>query len=195
VALEPDLIARVDAETRSALSPLVDADWAVRAGDMEWSCWETGVHLADAYWHHAARILAQPRDAFLPAEIRLEEWADVEGLLRVIGVNAELLRRAAVGADPDSRAWHPWGASDPEGSIAIGAAEGLVHTWDIAHGLGSEWRPPGELCVPVLERLFPGAPGGDPASVLLWCTGREALPDRERLTRWRWYSSVRTDHR
>jgi hypothetical protein len=191
MTLSPDLISRVDEQTRLALEPLVNADWSVPAGDMEWSCWETGVHLADAYWHHAARILAEPTEAFLPAEMRMEDGADVEGLLRVIGVNAELLRRAAIDADPASRAWHVWGASDPEGSIAIGATEGLIHTWDIAHGLGSEWRPPGELCVPVLERLFPGAPAGDPTSVLLWSTGREALPGHERLTRWRWFSSPR----
>jgi hypothetical protein len=189
--LSPDLIARVDEQTGVALSPFVGADWSVGAGELEWSCWETGAHLADAYWHHAARILAQPTEAFLPAEVRMEDWADVEGLLRVIGVNAELLRRAAVDADPASRAWHDWGTSDPAGTIAMGGAEGLVHTWDMAHGLGSDWRPPAELCVPVLERLFPGAPGGDPASVLLWSTGREALPGRERLTKWRWYSSPR----
>jgi hypothetical protein len=65
-----------------------------------------------------------------------------------------------------------------------------VHTYDIARGLGSDWRPPAELCVPVLQRLFPDAPDGDPTDVLLWCTGRAALGDKDRLAQWRWWSEV-----
>jgi hypothetical protein len=42
----------------------------------------------------------------------------------------------------------------------------------------------------VLARLFPDAPGGDPVAVLLWCTGRIALPDRPRRTRWILRASV-----
>ena len=187
----PDLIARVARASRGALEPLLGADWSVPAHDMEWSCRETAVHLADAYFHHAARIAAQPQHAFVPAAITVDEPQDTEQLLEVIGACAELLRCAAAVADPSTRAWHPWGTSDPAGSIAMGAAEGLLHTWDICAGLGNDWLPPADLCRPVLERLFPDAPEGDPTDTLLWCTGREALPDRPRLTSWRWYGAVR----
>jgi hypothetical protein len=187
----PDLIHRVAQETQAALVPFVQADWSVSARGLEWSCRETAEHLANAYFNHAARIVAQPQHGFVPAMLTVEEPAHPEQLLEVIGACAELLHCAAIEADPASRAWHPWGTSDPAGSVAIGAAEGLLHTWDIAGGLGSDWRPPAELCRPVLERLFPDAPDGDPTDTLLWCTGRAALPDRPRLTTWRWDSSVR----
>jgi hypothetical protein len=191
VALTPDLIARVAEETRTALSPLVRADWSVPARDLEWSCRQTAVHLADAYFAHAARIVAQPQDWFVPAEVVVDDSVDPERLLQVIGACAELLRCAGIVADPRTRAWHPWGTSDTAGSIAMGAAEGLVHTGDIAAGLGSDWRPPAELCRPVIDRIFPDAPDADPTDVLLWCTGRAALPDLPRQATWRWDASVR----
>jgi hypothetical protein len=191
MTVTPDLIARVAEETRTALSPFDGADWSVPAHDLEWSCRETAVHLADAYFAHAARIVAQPQHWFVPAEITVDDPVEPEQLLEVIGACAELLRWAAIGADPASRAWHPWGTSDPAGSVAMGAAEGLLHTWDICGGLGSDWRPPGELCRPVIDRLFPDAPtDADPTDALLWCSGRAALPNRPRLAKWRWYSSV-----
>ena len=105
---------------------------------------------------------------------------------------AELLRLAVSAASPERRAWHPNGTSDPEGFAAMGVVEMLVHTYDITRGLGLEWTPPSELSAPVLARLFPGAPPGNPSGVLLWCTGRAALPNRPRLDRWRWDSTVRS---
>ena len=73
----------------------------------------------------------------------------------------------------------------------MGVTEVLVHTYDIARGLAIAWTPPSELSEPVLLRLFPEAPRGNPSEVLLWCTGRVVLADRPRQTRWRWDSSVR----
>jgi hypothetical protein len=43
-------------------------------------------------------------------------------------------------------------------------------------------KPPANLAAPVVARLFPDAPAGDPGDVLLWCTGRIALPDHPRRT-------------
>lgn len=186
-----EVFANVARESKAALLPLVGLDWSGSARDGEWTCWETGVHLADGYFAHAARIVAQPETWFVPAGVAPDEDAGPTELLQVIGACAELLRCAAISTDPATRAFHPWGASDPDGSVAMGAAEGLLHTWDICSGLGSDWRPPPELCVPVLDRLFPSAPAIDPTDALLWCSGRLDLPDRPRLTDWRWHSSVR----
>lgn len=190
VTVTPDLISRTAHATQEALEPAARGDWSVRARDLEWSCWRTGVHLADGYFAHACQILATRPKGFLPIEVSVEESATPEDLLEVIGACAELLRCAATLADPATRAWHPWGTSDPAGSIAMGVVEALVHTYDIAVGLGLDWRPPAELCPLVLGRLFPDAPDGDPTDVLLWCTGRTAMRDRPRRTSWRWDSSV-----
>ena len=105
---------------------------------------------------------------------------------------SELLRLAVSAAPPTARAWHPYGTSDADGFAAMGITETLVHTYDIARGLGLSWSPPAEPSAAVLSRLFPQAPAGDPAEVLLWCTGRIALDGRPRRTEWRWASSVRT---
>jgi hypothetical protein len=48
--------------------------------------------------------------------------------------------------------------SDPEGFAAMGVVETLVHTHDLAEGLGLAWTPPSDLCSRVLARLFPDAP-------------------------------------
>jgi hypothetical protein len=90
------------------------------------------------------------------------------------------------------RAHHGYGASDPEGFAAMGIVETLVHTHDLAAGLGLVWDPPADLCSRVLARLFPDAPSTtEPWPTLLWATGRGDLPDRPRLTTWRWYGAPR----
>jgi hypothetical protein len=43
---------------------------------------------------------------------------------------------------------------------------------------------PAPLCAAVLHQLFPGAPPGAPAYVLLWCTGRGDLDDRPHRSEW-----------
>ena len=73
----------------------------------------------------------------------------------------------------------------------MGVVEVLVHTYDIARGLGIDWVPPAALCEPVLLRLFPAAPQGEPSKVLLRCAGRAPLGERARLDGCRWDSSVR----
>ncbi len=189
MTVTPELLAKTAAATQEALEPLSDADWSVPARDLEWSCFATGAHLADDYFSYASQVIAQPVDSYLPIEVVVSADASIGGLLGSLAVCAEMLRTAALTADPASRAWHPYGTSDPHGFIAMGVVEGLVHTFDIAAALGSDWRPPAELCVPVLERLFPNAPDGDPSAVLLWCAGRAALGDQPRLTQWRWHSA------
>ena len=95
-------------------------------------------------------------------------------------------------ASPGTRAWHPYGTSDPEGFAAMGVVETLVHGHDVAQGLGLPWEPSADLCARVLNRLFPGAPAdAHPWAALLWATGRADLPDRPRLSEWRWDSEPR----
>jgi hypothetical protein len=191
VEIAPELVLHTDDATRLALDPFVGADWTVPARDLEWSCRTTGVHLADDYFAYASQILAEPPTSYLPVEVTLVGEATPAGLLDTISMCARLLHAAATVAPASSRGWHPAGTSDPGGFVAMGVVEGLVHTYDIAAAFGVEWRPPAELCAPVLQRLFPDAPAGDPARVLLWSAGRVALDDRPRLEAWTWDSSVR----
>jgi uncharacterized protein (TIGR03083 family) len=184
-----DVLAATIAATNAALAPLTGADWSRPAGDVEWTCRATAAHLADDYFAYASQLIAQPESAYLPVEAVIEADADPELVLRAIDMCGQLLRLAVRAAHPSARGWHPMGSGDASGFAAMGTTEALVHTADIARGLGHEWRPPAALCEPVLARIFPDAPAGDPTDVLLWCTGRAPLGDRERLTRWRWYGA------
>jgi hypothetical protein len=76
---------------------------------------------------------------------------------------------------------------------AYGAAQ-PAHTFDVMSALNpaDQWRPPAELAAPVIARLFPHAPGGDPADVLLYCGGRAALGELPRQAQWEWDGTVRT---
>ncbi|CAL9527561.1 hypothetical protein [Streptomyces werraensis] len=73
----------------------------------------------------------------------------------------------------------------------MGVAETLPHTYDITQGLSVDRLPPAELSGAVIDRLFPAAPPGDPARVLLlWCTGRGDLDGLPRRTSWVWEAAL-----
>jgi hypothetical protein len=190
--LPPGLVTEAVTEMRDTLAPLTGADWSGPAAGLEWSCWKTGLHVADSLVYYAAQIIDQPAEGYVPFEISMLSEADPRGLVRTIFVGGVILDRTVAGARPGDRGYHNYGTSDADGFAAMGVVETLVHTYDIARGLGREWNPPAALCAPALARLFPDAPAGDPADVLLWCTGRAALGDRPRRTDdWRWDGTVR----
>jgi hypothetical protein len=159
---------------KRALDSSLDADWNRLAGDLDWSCRQTGEHVADDLFSYASQVLAQPVDDYLPIEVTVPDEAPPADLVRSIVMCGELLRLAVASASKGARAWHPYGTSDPEGFAAMGIVEVLVHTHDIARGLDIDWAPPEELCRSVLLRLFPDAAQGHPSEVLLWCTGSGA---------------------
>jgi uncharacterized protein (TIGR03083 family) len=177
----------LDAAVAAMLELLVPArtrDWAVRAGELEWTCRETAAHVAHDLTAYAAQVTSRAPDAYLPLDLSVRPDASPEAVLRIVAACGGLLGAALRTADPAARAWH-WGPTGLSGFAALGVNETLVHTWDIAQGLGLAWTPPPDLCAGVLARLFPDAPPGDPVRALLWCTGRTALPDRPRLTDWK----------
>ena len=199
----------LDHAVRLALATLRQAPpaaWEGRAGSLEWDCWETVEHLADDLFAYAAQL--GPRQPPLDGEVpfvwergrpggpanavHADRAAGPGGLLMVLEACGALLAAMVRTAAPEVRAHHGFGASDPEGFAAMGIVETLVHTHDLAEGLGLDWEPPAGLCARVLARLFPQAPGdAEPWPALLWATGRAALPGRPRQTTWRWYGEPR----
>ncbi|MDQ1018385.1 RimJ/RimL family protein N-acetyltransferase [Streptomyces afghaniensis] len=101
-----------------------------------------------------------------------------------------VLFAAAIRTTPrEVRAFHPYPfrSANREGFAAMGVAEVLLHTHDIAEGLGVAYEPAPELCDFALTRIFPHVqPGPTPWRTLLWTTGRGDLPGREPVTEWRW---------
>jgi hypothetical protein len=177
------------AEMMRALGPHVSKDWAVPAGPLEWSCWQTAAHVAHDLLAYAGQVAARPADAYLPCDLTVRPGVSPAGVLQVVTACGGLLGSALATASPHTRAWH-WGPCDPEGFASIGVGEILLHTYDITKGLGASWLPPAPLCAAVLSRLFPDAPPGDPVQVLLWCTGRGELEWHAPRTSWTWQAAV-----
>jgi hypothetical protein len=183
------------------------AAWDGRAGSLEWDCWETVEHLSDDLFAYAAQLGPQtpPMDGEVPFVwrsrrpggpanvVHADRAAGPAGLLQVLEASGALLVAMVRTTPSRVRAHHVFGASDPEGFAAMGIVETLVHTHDLAEGLGLGWEPPAGLCSRVLTRLFPDAPSTtDPWPTLLWATGRAELPGHPRLTTWRWHGTPRS---
>ncbi|WP_405808671.1 hypothetical protein OG729_28335 [Streptomyces sp. NBC_00210] len=190
----------------AALREAPPAAWDGKAGSLEWDCWETVEHLSDDLFVYAAQLgpRTPPLDGHVPFvwegrrpggpgnAIHADRAAGVTGLLQLLEASGALLVAMVRTTPATVRAYHSYGVSDPEGFAAMGVVETLVHTHDLAEGLGLAWDPPADLCSRVLTRLFPDAPE-DSASwpTLLWATGRAELPGHPRLTTWRWNGAPR----
>ncbi|MEV7967128.1 maleylpyruvate isomerase N-terminal domain-containing protein [Sphaerisporangium sp. NPDC088356] len=189
------------------LSQAPAAAWDAKAGSLEWDCWETVEHLSDDLFSYAAQLGSRttPADGHVPFAwerrrpagpanaIHADREAGPAGLTQVLEASGALLVAMVRTTPPEVRAHHIFGASDAEGFAAMGIVETLVHTHDLAEGLGLAWTPPAGMCSRVLARLFPDAPRAtDPWPTLLWATGRAELPGHPRLTTWRWYGAPRS---
>jgi hypothetical protein len=101
------------------------------------------------------------------------------------------LCEVARAAAPETRGFHVYGRPDRDGYIAMGCVEMLVHTDDIASGLGISFTPPVDLVRGALARLFPWAPADTDAwQTLQWATGRLDLSGYPRVAPdWAWHAS------
>ncbi|MER0444935.1 hypothetical protein ABR738_10205 [Streptomyces sp. Edi4] len=191
----------------TALRAGLQADWSAKAGTLEWDCWETVEHLSDDLFAYAAQLgpAQPPLDGDVPFlwearrpggprnSVHADRAAGPAGLLQTLEACGALLTAMVRTTSPDVRAHHCFGVSDPEGFGAMGIVETLLHTHDVARGLGLAWTPPAGLCDRALARLFRDVPADpDRWRVLLWATGRADLPERPRPTTWRWYAEPLT---
>jgi GNAT superfamily N-acetyltransferase len=138
-------------------------------------------------------LAGRAQDAYVPFDITLEEGTGNAGALDVIETAGALLVAAFRTTPRGVRAFHPFPfrSANREGFAAMGVAEVLLHTHDIAEGLGPAYEPPAELCAFVLTRIFPYVqPGPTPWQTLLWATGRGDLPGRAPVTEWRWNNNL-----
>ncbi|MEU6403155.1 GNAT family N-acetyltransferase [Streptomyces sp. NPDC046985] len=172
------------------LRTAADRDWeGVRAGRLEWSCRKTAEHVAGDLVSYAGQLAGRPQNAYVPFTISLDEGAGAAEALDVIETTGALLAAAVRTTPREVRAFHPYPfrSANREGFAAMGVAEVLLHTHDIAQGLELAYEPPAELCEELLAWLFPQVrPGAEPWPTLLWATGRGELPGRAPVAEWRW---------
>jgi Mycothiol maleylpyruvate isomerase N-terminal domain len=189
----------------AALGRAPEDAWGNPAGLLEWDCWETVEHMADDLFAYATQLTpATPEGAYVPiattatrpggpeSAIHVDRESGATSLLHALEACGALLAAMVAITAPNTRGWHPYGSSDPEGFAAMGVVETLVHAHDAAQGLRVPWEPPADLCARVLSRLFPDVPAvAPPWATLLWATGRADLPERARRDEWRWYGEPR----
>jgi hypothetical protein len=166
---------------RLTFVPAVDADWNAPAGDIGQTCRETIDHIVSCQTFYASHLASRAVER-LPRLRQHDPDASVADMIDLVPAAAAVLATVARASGPDVRAFHPAGMADAEGFLAMGCDEILVHTGDIAAGLGVAFAPPAELCAKVVARLFPWAPSTtDPWATLLWANGRAPLGERVRL--------------
>jgi hypothetical protein len=168
------------------LASHAQADWSRRAGTIEWSCRATLAHLGVLAYSQQLAIRAVD---FKPIAITSREGASIEGLLWTVEVAAHTLAEVAKAAPASARGFHPAGLSDAEGFVAMAIDELLIHTHDIATGLGFAFVPDDSTIVALLNRLFPWWPQDTtPWDALLWANGRRSLPNHANLVAaWLWH--------
>ena len=184
----PEDVRAAAAVCREALSGVVDLDWSVRAGELDWSCRRTLEQIPNTQIFYASH-LALAAKVRLPRAHSGGDQLTVAELLLSVEVNAAILEHVLRAAPASARGFHPAGMADPSGFAAMGCDEILIHTADIAAGFGIDFQPPEDLCGRVLARLFPWASTdvGHWES-LLWANGRLALPGLGRQDEnWRWH--------
>jgi len=186
--LIPDDVRMAAASCQAALRSALDRDWSVPAGALEWDCRRTLDHVVDALFLYAAYLASRATERLSPPR-NGDPAATPERLLATVGVAADVFAEVARAAPGGTRAFHPAGMADLSGWIALGCEEILLHTDDIAQGLGLTFRPPDDLSARILARIFPWAPTeSDPWASLRWAAGRAALPDRAPLgPDWYWH--------
>jgi hypothetical protein len=144
-------------------------------------------HLTSCLTWYAADLVAGIEEATAFDLVRRPD-AELGEVLTQLRAATEVLARVVDAAGPDERGFHDWGLADASGFAAMGCAELLLHTGDVAEGRGLDWTPPPGLAAATRARLFPWAPAdADPWTALLWATGRGELPGHDPVTSWRWH--------
>jgi uncharacterized protein (TIGR03083 family) len=188
--MTPESTRRVADAMVSTLGPVTSADWNSRAGGLEWSCRTTIEHMGHAMDRYALYLAGAVQER-LPFGLVSHPECSPADLLRVAELRAAALCEVARAASPETRGFHAFGRADRGGYIAMGCVEMMVHTEDIAKGLGTSFTPPTDLVREVLARLFPWAPSDTDAwQTLQWATGRVDLPGHARVAPdWAWHAS------
>ena len=170
-----DVIAAAEAAYNTLVS-VVDHDWSVKAGELEWDCRQTLDHISSALTFYYSSLAIASTEKMRRPQMVSEELT-VADLLFMLKANAAILARVVESSPSTTRGFHPAGMADPSGFAAMGCDEILIHTADIAAGLGVVFQPTADLSARIVDRLFPWAPTDiDQWQTLLWANGRTWLP-------------------
>jgi hypothetical protein len=170
--LMPDDVIAAAVTVEAALRPVVDRDWSVRAGTLEWDVERTILHMIGATAKYTVYLASRCQHYLALTIMPFPEATNEEVVDSVVPVANGLAAVAAV-TPPDVRAFHVTGPSGAAGFVGRACVELLVHTDDALSGLGVAFAPPADLCQRVLAQQYPDAAGpGNPWHRLLAANGR-----------------------
>jgi hypothetical protein len=175
-----DEFAAVSALTNDSLAGVVDLDWSVTAGALDWTCSQTVDHMVDCVFSYAMQFAARASGGFLPFhELHALPEATPSDLVQSLGA-VEAMFIAVLRCAPSNAT-----ASDGFVELGVtdwaqrGAYEVLLHTHDVLEGVAVPFFPPAEMCAWVLgsQTLWMLDPkraemGDDPWTALLLGSGR-----------------------
>jgi len=176
------------AASQDALRAARDRDWAALAGKLDWTGRQTLNHMIDGTVFYSGQVAGQASTR-LPRVRFGDQDASIDDLITTLGTVGRIFAAVLRAAPDGTRAFHPAGMADVSGYAAMSCAEILVHTADIAAGLGIGFNPPAGLPARVVRRLFPWIDDMSPNawSVLRWTTGRIAIDGRDDVAAdWYW---------
>ncbi|MER6343660.1 GNAT family N-acetyltransferase [Streptomyces sp. NPDC001595] len=191
-----EAVERAMTDAARVLRTAAGADWeGTAAGRLEWDCRETAEHLVRALLQYTAQLAGRGRhlESRVPFNPVIDDGTDTSGLIDLLETMGTLLALAVRTAPARLRGFHPFPfqSANRQGYAAMGVTETLLHTHDIAEGLGLAYEPPADLAEFALTRLFPEVrPGSGPWRTLLWATGRGELPGRAPVTDWQWSNNL-----
>ena len=179
----------IAAETSyNTLAPVAKKDWTVLAGGLEWDCRYTLDHISNALIFYAGSLGANSKERIRNVR-NPGDSLSITDLLASLKISAAILARVIEAQTPSARGFHPAGMADPSGFAGMACDEILVHTADIAAGLGVVFQPTADLSARIVARLFPWAPRDfDQWQTLLWANGRTWLPYLGfQESNWQWH--------
>lgn len=161
--MTPEEFAHVAALADHAFRELVDRDWSVPAGGLDWSCRQTLDHIVDCVFSYALQLAARSSSGFLPFNpLHATPEASIHDLIAGFDGVAQMFCDVAGNAPPGTVASDGVLVLAVDDWCARAAYEVGLHTYDIVTGLGARWQMPDDLC------------GAITASDALWMFDRTA---------------------
>jgi DinB superfamily len=136
----------------TALGPLTLEDWNARAGNLEWTCWQTLDHMIDCVFSYALQLASRAHDRLLPfGELHALPGAKPVDLVTALAGITELFCVLLRSVPGDVVASDGLVTLDIDDWAARAAYELVLHTSDITAGLGVQFDPPLSICAWVLD--------------------------------------------
>lgn len=145
--MDVDEYAQVLEGVQRELSGVVERDWSLRAGALEWTCWQTVDHMVDCLFSYAMQVAGRVQTGFLPfEELHADSQAANGDLLAGLGAVGQIFHDVVSRAEPGTTASDGLIPLDVGDWCARAAYELALHAYDVATGLGVAWALPSGLC-------------------------------------------------